>query len=373
MFYLKQDKDSREQYERLLQIIGSLSNLFSDSKIPYLYYRIAEKVFCSSFLADDLSRSDLSADAKKDMLGIGLKTFLIGNNRSFQKIAEFNKAYPLYRSLSHKELINKIAELRNNRIDFTESTYNLTESCYHCVVRDAGVFKIFEEPMSRIDIDNIGIIKANRTSIIFEDGNYEYNFSLTKSTLQKRFCTDRTKYEFPVKILADPLKELKGLLAGSNIYADLSERQVQTVYLPLYSAREMSVQRKSGLNLWNASGRARHPDEVYISIPIIIHRLNPDFFPSRDFTFNLKFPDGEIVPASVCQENSKALMTNPNKKLGKLILRDGLKLEEGVLATYEGLQSLGIDSVRIDKTGELDFEINFAKCGSYETYIESFD
>lgn len=70
----------------------------------------------------------------------------------------------------------------------------------------------------------------------------------------------------------------------------------------------------------------------------------------------------------VCQENGKALMTNPNRKLGKLILRDGLNLKEGELATYEKLQLFGIDSVRIDKISDFQFEINFSKNGSYEEF-----
>jgi len=62
-------------------------------------------------------------------------------------------------------------------------------------------------------------------------------------------------------------------------------------------------------------------------------------------------------------------MTQSNRKLGKLILRDGLKLPIGELATYEKLQLLGIDSVRIDKINDLNFEINFSQNSSYENFI----
>jgi len=96
--------------------------------------------------------------------------------------------------------------------------------------------------------------------------------------------------------------------------------------------------------------------------------LFPDFFPDRDTPFNLKFPDGESVTAKICQENGKALMTQSNRKLGKLILRNGLKLSIGELATYEKLQLLGIDSVRIDKISNSEFEINFSKNSSYEEF-----
>ena len=59
MFFENQSKNEQELYKNFLKTVGSLSNLFSDSSIPYLYYRVAEKVFCKSFKADDLSRSDV--------------------------------------------------------------------------------------------------------------------------------------------------------------------------------------------------------------------------------------------------------------------------------------------------------------------------
>ena len=124
------------------------------------------------------------------------------------------------------------------------------------------------------------------------------------------------------------------------------------------------------MNHWNAAGRQRHPDEVYIHIPMVIHKTFPDFFPGRDQYFRLKFPDGEIVEASVCQDNDKALMTKSNKELGKLILRDILKLKEGDLVTYKKLELLGVDSVRIDKIDQLLFEINFSSINSYEDFLE---
>ncbi len=373
MFFNNQTKKQRQEYEDFLKIAGCLSNLFSDSEVPYLYYRVAEKVFCRAFAADDLSRSDVSADAKKDTLGIGLKTFLVGNNNSFQKVAEFNSDRPLYTNLDAQQLITKVAELRNARIAFTENTHGLEKSIYHCIVRDSGKFKIFEEPMDKIDIPNIRITKKNKNSVVFKDGKNEYSFLLSKSTLTKRFETDQIIYEFDVDILEDPLFDLNKLLSQKYALLEPDQRIKQTIFLPLYSPREQEVQEKSGLNQWNASGRKRHPDEVYIPVPAEIHKNFPNFFPDRDTPFNLKFPDGEISESKICQQGGKALMTKSNKKLGKLILRDGLNLKEGELATYEKLQLLGIDSVRIDKISNSDFEINFSKIGSYEEFRSKFE
>ena len=170
MFFSHQKDVNRKQYQNFLRIVGSLSNLFSDSNIPYLYYRIAEKIFCRAFNAEDLSRSDVSIDAKKKSIGIGLKTFLRGNNKTFQKIAEFNADRKLYTNFSPKDLITKISELRNNRLNFTENLHAIDDSIYHCIVRDQNIFKIFEKKMSKIDIDNISNIKTNKNSIIFSDG-----------------------------------------------------------------------------------------------------------------------------------------------------------------------------------------------------------
>lgn len=368
MFYSSQKNIDQEQYQQFLSIVGSLSNLFSDSNAPYLYYRIAEKIFCRAFEAEDLSRSDVSADAKKDYLGIGLKTFLSGNNKTFQKVAEFNADRNLYTDLTPKELIKKVSELRNNRIDFTKNTHNLEKSIYHCVLRDKGKFKIFEEQMDRVDIENIRNVKANKSSMVFNDGIHDYSFLLSKSTLTKRFKTENILFEFDVDILEDPLLELHKCLSKEVVVAKQEPKIEQTVFLPLYG-RKQTVFEKSGLNQWNAGGRDRHHDEVYIPVPIVIHQLFPDFFPSRYTAFSLKFPDGENVTAKICQENGKALMTQSNRKLGKLLLRDGLKLNIGELATYEKLQLLGIDSVRIDKIRNSEFEINFSKNGSHEEFI----
>ena len=375
MFYLQQHKKYQTEYQENLKILGSLSKLFSSSDIPFIYYRVAEKIFCDSFKANDLSRSDVAVDAKKDSLGIGLKTFLNGNGKSFQKVAEFNLS-----SLGEDPSPEKIAELRNVRIDFTEKAHGLNSSIYHCIVREANRFKIFEETMNKIDISGIGNIKKNKGSIHFDDGKDEYSFLLSKSTLAKRFTTKKIVHEFEVPVLLNPLNELKDLLNNRDFSLNRKEKLITNdldknndhlptqVILPLYGSNK-TVYSKSGLNQWNAGGRMRHPNEIYIPIPAKIHHLFPNFFPSRDKLFSLTFPDGEIAEASVCQAGSKALMTKSNKKLGQLILRDGLRLKENELATYDKLQFLGVDSVRIQKIDSLHFELDFSRCGSYESFL----
>ena len=372
MFYSDQNKSSKKKYQKMLKIIGCLSNLFTDSEIPYLYYRIAEKVFCQAFSAEDLSRSDVSADAQKNNLGIGLKTFRAGNNKTFQKVAEFNRDLPSYSNLSAMKLVKQISKLRNERLSFTSNAHKLNDLMYHCVLREANCFKIFEEPMLSIDVNNIKIIDEKRTSIFFTDEINEYSFSLSKSTLSKRFVTNKSILEFGVEILKDPLTELQSLLSKDLIYEDEKE-MCETIYLPLYSSRTNKVQKKSGLNQWNASGRRRHLDEAYIPIPCLIHKNFPNFFPSRDTAFVLKLPSSsESLSAKVCQDGGKALMSCPNRELGKWILREVLKIKAGELLTYEKLEELDIDSVRIDKFRDNTYQINFAKIGTYKNFEENF-
>lgn len=109
-------------------------------------------------------------------------------------------------------MIRRIAELRNERIDFTKRAHAIDKAIYHCVVRDKGKFMIYEEDMNLVEIDNIKNIKSRDSSISFDDGLNEYSFSLSKSTLLKKFKTSPIEYEFDVKMLEDPLLELQKLI-----------------------------------------------------------------------------------------------------------------------------------------------------------------
>ncbi len=367
MFYTKQSQEQKKRYQEYLQIIGSLSNLFSSSNTPYLYYRVAEKMFCTAFEAEDLSRGDVSYDAYKDSLGIGLKTFLRVNDKSMQKIAEFNRHRELYNELNSLDMVKKISELRNGRLDFTNNLYQIKNSIYHCVVRDKGRFFLFEEKTNHINIEAITNVKSNKSSIFFNDGLHEYSFSLSKSTLMKRFETSSFVDDFDVNILQDPLKALYGVFEQKNSFMS-SSKIIDTIYLPLYGSLK-KVYESSGLNQWNAKGRKRNINEVYIPVPKIFYKYKPDFFPKKDTIFTMKLPNGEILEAKICQDGGKALMSNPNKALGKWILRDLFKLREDELVTYELLLLYGIDSVRIDKIDNLNYEINFAAIDSYENFI----
>ena len=65
-----------EEYKKELDIVASLSNLFSDNSAPMIYYRATENIYCRAFKALNVSRSDCTADAIFDFkTGVGIKTF----------------------------------------------------------------------------------------------------------------------------------------------------------------------------------------------------------------------------------------------------------------------------------------------------------
>ncbi len=369
MFLEHQPQEQRDYYERLLKAVASLSNLFSESPEPYLASRATENLFCKAFVAENLSRSDASADASKNRIGFGIKTFLNGNGRSMQKIAEFNGDHMLFESLPPEEKIRKIAELRNERIETTKRIFGLDELIYHCITRKVGKIMVYETNTPLINISKIKDVKVVRGGIQFSDDSAEYSFNVSKSTLYKRFITENVLLEIPVRILTDPFSEIEKLISEAGlIFAP--ERVLPHVFLPLYSMRggTKNVPEKSGLNQWNAAGRPRDPNEIYIPIPAWIHRKFPGFFPPRDQSFELTLPDRKTLSASLCQDGSKALMSNPNADLGKWILRDVMNLKEKELLTYEKLQTIGLDAVVVYKIDNEHYDIDFTRIGSYEKF-----
>lgn len=139
---------------------------------------------------------------------------------------------------------------------------------------------------------------------------------------------------------------------------------------------------KSGLNQWNGvrscykkdketgerikvKETPRDVNELYIPYPSI-DRNRGSFFPPRDTAFELRLPDGEWISAKVCQQDGKAIMSNPNNLLGKWLLRDVLELQEGTQITYEMLKEYGIDSVMFTKLDEGKYSIDFCELGTYE-------
>lgn len=173
------------------------------------------------------------------------------------------------------DLVKQISLLRNERIKTTMRICDLDCAIYHIITREKNYFSICEENIDLIDIDNIKILNEKSNSINFTDCKNEYIFNISKSTLLKRFITkDNEILKFRIKILDDPFEYLnyKNEIENNKIYVK------DYIILPLYSQRTNNVEKHSGLNQWNAKGRKRNEDEVYIPIPSWIHKFKNNFF-----------------------------------------------------------------------------------------------
>lgn len=371
--FVEIDIENNGNYLKLLSAVSKLSGLFSESAIPFINYRVAENIFCKSFNALNLSRSDTAYDASFNSIGIGLKTFVCNTNNSNEKIAEFNSLSRVLSNFKGKDLAYKLAEFRNERIELANRLYNLDRSLYHIVARKDSELMLFETDYDKIDIQNINSIKQNSASLQFEDGKNLYSFNYSKSTLFRKFYIPQKAFKLPTEILEDPFALLLELFEDKTLKlaTDKLISGVNFVILPLYGFKNKQkyVFEKSGLNQWNAGGRKRDLGEVYIPIPAEIHRQFPNFFPKKDKLFELKIPTGEVFSAKVCQDNSKALMTNPNNALSDWLLRKVFQVKEGELLTIEMMNKLGFDSVIITKDSNGNFKIDKAKLDSYEQFI----
>lgn len=200
--------------------------------------------------------------------------------------------------------------------------------------------------------------------------------------------------EFEVTIYDDPYEVLSASVTGSKNQEELLSTKETLLHLKkttpwlclrLYSTKADGtkfVAEKSGLNQWNGARSSYKTDkttgkrikvketprdinELYIPYPVEDRRRGA-FFPPRDTPFDLKMPDGTWISAKVCQQDGKAIMSNPNNLLGKWLLRDVLELQEGTRITYEMLKEYGIDSVMFTKLDEGKYSIDFCELGTYE-------
>ena len=372
-------EQERTFYVQMLQMMGSLSNLFSESPKPFLVSRATENIFCRCLNAENLSRGDITADAKKGSVGIGIKTWVDSNS---QKIAEFDSLKSQYQSDDDETMIRKIAQYRNDRIDFTMRLHNLNDLIYHYTVRDIGEIQIYECPLVPIDIEHIRNVKRKRNSISFDDRQNEYSFSISKSTLYKKFYPIEPLKIIPVSIIDDPytfLAEKMGYITEiqhSIPPVKSNETLLETAILPLYSengSKGKYVPPKNNLNMRFAGGRPRNVYEIGLPIPAEFRHTHQHFFPGRDISFRLMLPDGTYLSAKQCQEDGKSLMSNPNSDLGEWLINKVLKINPEEVITYEMLIKFGIDSVEIHKiynneTKETYYKIDFALVGSYENY-----
>ena len=350
-------KNQQEMYCRFLKGSASLGRIFTGTTTPLIPASLAEIIFTKAFNGNGVGTQDTSLDIILLRAGIGIKTF---RGVASQKIAEFNdrQHYPLTDGDPHT-IVQEISRYRNQRLKESIKRYDVDDDklFYHFTYRTSQSIQVHETEMNFINESTIDNINSKSTSVSFDDGKHLYRYNYDKSTLYMKFDLSNPILEIEHEFLnpsVDNRENIKYLLDT------ILEENLRSIALPLYG-RNYTVFPRSGLNRWRARGRKRHQDELYIPIPRSIHLTNPGFFPERDVLFNLKTDNGEVMKAKVCQDGSKALMSNPNKSLGKWVLRRVLNLLPGEVATMKTLIKRHIDSVIITKVSDGNYSIRANK------------
>lgn len=393
----KMSQEGRREYIRYLKIFGALSGLFKDNKTgpnahkPYLYYRNHEQLYAKVFNVEDLTRKDSAFDAiariDNERIGIGLKTWIHTRDLTYQKVAEFNKVAPLelaplIRDHEDDILIERVSELRNERVKLDQRQYDTKHDLYHNITRDDNVMNVMETGYDLIQMDSLKLIDRKGGTFTFTDQLNNYKFYSSKSVLLKEFnaSTDKILERIPIIHYDDPFELLNTIeLPKQEFEEDVRDE----IYLPIYSDRDMKVEEKSGFNAWNAASKNKgssipRPDfEAYIPIPKWVHRTKPNFFGfdalnrlerNNASSFKLHLPDGRNVDAIVTQDDGKSLQTNPQSFLGEWILRDVLGLQVRELLTMDRLVKLGVDSIRIIKIDNKNFKTELAETYAFENW-----
>ena len=196
-----------------------------------------------------------------------------------------------YRNLNLEKFVIKLAELRNKRINFSNRTYKIEKSYYHCIARKKSSLVIFDTNYDLINIDKINIISDNDASIKFKDNINEYSYNYAKSTLFKKFIIPQNHKTIDIQIIDNPLDLILKIFNEYNNFKITETKDF--IILSLYSCIKSKIKNenkkyvpeKSGLNQWNAGGRVRKYGEVYIPVPAEIRKLKSGFFPERDKIF----------------------------------------------------------------------------------------
>ncbi len=426
--------EEKNQYIGFLKIFGALSGLFKDNKEgdnarkPYLYYRNHEQLFVRVFDVEDLTRKDSAFDALgifgEERVGIGLKTWIHSNDKTYQKVAEFNKLAPtvltpLMENGTPEELVRKISELRNERIMLDKRLYKTDVDVYHIITRDNNVMNIVETTYDLIDLESLEFLSTDGKVYLFKDKLRNYKFYKSKSVLLEEFNASKSEivatipivqYDDPfelIKMIQIPeidkdILKVKKIDFEDETYTSLirEERDYiykkvekqdginEVIYLPLYQDRKEGrvVSECSGVNIRHSkpknkgSNTPRPEYEIEVRISKWIHYIFPKFFGidaldddeihDKELNdFDLILPDGRVLRGRVKQAGGKSLQTNPQSALGEWILKDvlGIKNREEKV-TLELLNELGIDSLKITKIDNKHFKITVAETNAYEKF-----
>ena len=420
-------KEQREEYIHFLKVYGSLSNLFRQKQgdmIPYLDSKFQETIFARVFKAQNVDIGNTPHDILSvfgDLrVGIGLKTWM-HSKPSYQKVMQL-KSYKsdIDAALSTHDLLHiakTISTIKNDRMqsDYYRLGLNNGDNIYHYVTRDLGKFVIQECPYTLVDLENLGDFERTETSFSWSDGVRKYKYTYGDSQIFQYFGINEPGTEiveeFSVDILEDPFDFLSCSFKDVNFgfkTSDISKTVIREVYLPLYSYRTKEVEKKSGLNTWNAASKNKGSNtprpirEVYVPIPKEFHKKCPDFFVNdifafeaqqkadrkarrkkQDLRFHIVLPNGKEIPGLVSQSGMKGFQSGSSTErdengilfgqgaLGEWLLVEVLGLKERTLVTRKWLEKKGTDSIRLwHKDGNRSkIYIDFAPLGSFEEFM----
>ena len=418
------DKDQRNSYEEYLKMYGALSALFnqkaSKTGAPYLDPKFQETIYARCFDSEDVdidnTPHDIRSEFGNDKIGIGVKTWL--NSRpSFQKVMQLKSLRaeidPFIDAGDAEGLAYKLSTIKNQRLmtDYKRLGLNETTNIYHYVTRDSGRMLISETSYPLIDMGTLKPVKMGSSSLLFDDGYKKYKFTYSDHEIWMYFGENEsdtvTLSDLSVNILGDPFKFLRDSFRNyhkdGNLYVPDDVKDIDYLYLPLYSYKYKDVLPSSGLNAWNGTSKTkgstalRPEGEAYIPIPKELWRYKSHWVdPSIDMSnykaykqrtresavkINLHMPDGKVFNARFTQSDFKGLQTKPQSILGKWILnvlgvhnpvRERYDLPSDHAVTMNLLQQIGYDSVKLwhkDSDKPRDIWIDFAEYGAFERYM----
>ena len=180
-------------------------------------------------------------------------------------------------------------------------------------------------------------------------------------------------------IVAEGVRSFVKGSSNSKIY--------QEVYLPLYQDKKEGriVSPCSGINIRHSKSKSKgsnipRPEyEIEVRVSKWIHYIFPEFFGINALKedeikdkelndFDLILPDGRVLRGRIKQVGGKSLQTNPQGALGEWILKDVLGLRNREVVTWDLLNTLGIDSLKVTKIDNKHFKITVAETGAYEKF-----
>ncbi len=171
--FVEIDNEQSGNYLKLLSAVSKLSGLFSESATPFINYRVAENIFCKSFNATNLSRSDTAFDANYNSIGVGLKTFIVNSTTSSEKVAEFNSLSRELSKYKGKELATKVCQ-ENRKALMTNPNTALSNWLLGNILQlEEGELATMEK-LDNLGFDSVMVIKDS-------EGNYSIDIMKTDS------------------------------------------------------------------------------------------------------------------------------------------------------------------------------------------------